>query len=262
MNINLKNKNALVCGASKGIGFAIAKQFAESGANVTIVSRSKENIENALKELPNNGEQNHSGIPADFNNPHRAIDDILGEIEDNETFHILVNNSGGPKAQELLKSRPADFYDAFNSHIIMSHLLAQNLIPKMKVLHYGRIINIISIGAKQPIDNLGVSNTIRGAMMSWSKTLANEVAEFGITVNNLLPGQTRTQRLDNLIENEANRINISHEEVIQKMVSSIPVGRLGKAEDLANIATFLASDLSSFINGISIAVDGGFLKSL
>lgn len=262
MKIDLSGKKAFVCGASRGIGRGIAAQLAECGASVTICSRDEEKLNEVIMTFATGGSQEHSAIPADFSNPHRAIENIKEVLDEGETFHILVNNTGGPAPGEIIKARGGDFYDAVNLHLVMSQLLVQTFVPGMIDAKYGRIINVISVGAREPVANLGVSNTIRGAMRSWAKTLANELGQHGITVNNLLPGQTNTQRLESLIKNEREAKNISENEVKRQMIEKIPVGRLGKVEDLGYAAAFLASEYASFINGASLPIDGGFLKSM
>ncbi len=262
MNLSLNGKRALVCGASQGIGRAIAMRFAEMGASVTIIARSAEKLKNTLVELHQETGQVHSFITADFSNQETAFPKIKNIIDEGKEFDILVNNTGGPPPGQLQNASVDDMLLAFNMHVIMSQLLMQAVIPAMKKNGFGRLINVISIGVKQPVENLGVSNTIRGAMASWAKTLSRELAPYGITVNNLLPGQTKTSRLDNLIKNNAEKAGISFEEAAENMVSKIPAGRLGKPEELAAAAGFLASDKSGFINGINLPVDGGFLQCL
>ncbi len=260
MNIRLDNKNALVCGGSKGIGFAIAKHFADMGANVTLLSRNEQNLIEAVSKLSKNSQQSHNYIAGDFIDPKPIMDEIKTQMNNGMQWQILVNNSGGPAPGTIVDASTEDFLDAFKRHVIMSQLLTQQLIPGMKAYNYGRILNVISISVKQPIENLGISNTIRGAMNSWSKTLSSEIAAFGITVNNLLPGHTRTERLESLFEKNAAKQNISIEKFAESIKSQIPAGRFAEPEELANLAGFLCSDKASFITGVNIQVDGGFVK--
>jgi len=262
MDLRLDGKNAIVCGSSQGLGKSVALQFSEMGANVILLARNEKQLEKTLKELPKNNSQNHRFIAVDFSQPDNTIIEIKNKLTDINPIHILVNNAGGPKPGEINKADSQELVNAFNSHIVMSQMLVQYVLPGMKEAGFGRIINIISVGMRQPIDHLGVSNTIRGAMGSWSKTLSREVARFGITVNNLLPGQTKTSRLDSLIENNAKLAGKSKEEITIEMISQIPAGRLGEPEDFAYAAGFLASEQASFITGISLPVDGGFLRCL
>jgi 3-oxoacyl-[acyl-carrier protein] reductase len=260
MNIRLDNKNALVCGGSKGIGFAIAKQFAQMGANVTLLSRDKENLKNALGELEKTKSQAHDIIAGDFINPDPILAEIQAKINNGKSWHILINNSGGPAPGLIKDAKVGDFLDAFKRHVIMSQHLMQLLLPGMQAYQFGRILNIISISVKQPVENLGISNTIRGAMNSWAKTLSREVASYGITVNNLLPGHTRTERLESLFEKNAATLNISKDQYAETIKNQIPAGRFAEPEELAYLAGFLCSEKASFINGVNIQVDGGFVK--
>jgi len=260
--MELLNKNALVCGGSAGIGKAIAMRFAELGANVTIISRNEERLNLVLNELPIHFNQNHGYIAGDFSDPEIIVNSMIKKIKERGTYHILINNTGGPSPGEIQNENVENFQKAFLQHIISSQIITQALLPGMKKDGFGRIINIISIGLKQPIPNLGVSNTIRGAMGAWAKTLSREVAPFGITVNNLLPGHTLTPRLESLIRNRAESTGISYDEMSNRMLNDIPLGRFGKPEDLAYAASFLASEKADFITGVSLPVDGGWLQCL
>ncbi len=262
MNLRLDGKNALVCGSSQGLGKAIALRLAEMGASVTLLARNEDALKTALSELSVILKQKHDFVSVDFSEPENAIQKIKSEIPPDKIYHILVNNAGGPQPGEINSAEFEHLRQAFNQHIIMSQLLVQLLLPEMKKAGFGRIINVISISVKQPIESLGVSNTIRGAMASWSKTLSRELAPYGITVNNLLPGHTRTTRLEALIGNRAKMKGVSIEEMGRSMIAEIPVGRFGKPEDIANAAGFLASEEASFITGINLPVDGGFLRTL
>jgi 3-oxoacyl-[acyl-carrier protein] reductase len=260
MDLRLDNKTAMVCGSSQGIGKAIAEQFAEMGANLVLVARNEEMLESVCSNLANNGDQKHNYIAADFSDPDDAAGKIYRHTMNSEPATILVNNTGGPKPGTLRTEEPKNFYNALNMHVIMSQMLVQILLPGMKEAHFGRVINVISIGVKQPIDNLGVSNTIRGAMNAWSKTMASECAQYGITVNNLLPGQTDTERLQALIANIALREGKTPAEVTEEMKARIPLGRFGDPKELAYAAGFLASNQAAFITGTNLLVDGGFYR--
>ena len=258
MNLGLHNKNALVCGSTQGIGKAAAIQLAEEGANVTLVARNEEKLMGVLTELPNDN-QNHSYIVADFSNP-LELSEKLNKSSLN--FHILINNTGGPAGGPVFAAKLDEFEIAFTQHLKCNHVLAQALVPFMKSAGYGRIINIISTSVKQPLDGLGVSNTIRGAVANWSKTLANELGQFAITVNNVLPGATATERLNEIINNKANKTKKSIEEVTESMKNASPAKRFARPEEVANAVVFLASEKAGFINGINVPVDGGRTKSL
>jgi len=258
MNLNLKNKNALVCGSTQGIGKATAILLAEEGANVTLIARNEEKLKAVLAELPNN-QQCHGYLVADFSKPNE-LKEVL-ESSDLQ-FHILVNNTGGPAGGPIFNARIEEFESAFTQHLKCNHVLVQSLVPFMKTECYGRIVNVISTSVKQPLDGLGVSNTIRGAVANWSKTLANELGEFGITVNNVLPGATGTGRLKEIINNKAAKTGKSFEAVAQAMKNSSPAKRFAEPEEVAAAIVFLTSERASFINGINVPVDGGRTKSL
>lgn len=262
MNISLKNKNALVCGASQGLGKAIAIELSELGASVTIVARNESKLKNVIEELKNDGNQKHKYVAVDFSEPEKLRKEITEYVLKNSPVHILVNNSGGPPAGEITKADSSEFEETFSRHLICNHILVQALLEGMKKEKYGRIINVISVSVKQPIDNLGVSNTIRGAVASWAKTLANEVGKYGITVNNVLPGATKTERLYSLIKGKADRENKTVNEIEKEMIKEIPAGRFGEPQELAYAAAFLASPSAAYINGISLAVDGGRISCL
>ncbi|TXD54380.1 MULTISPECIES: SDR family oxidoreductase [unclassified Polaribacter] len=259
MNLNLKNKNALVCGSTQGIGKATAILLAEEGANVTLIARNEEKLKAVLSELKNNGEQSHDYLVADFSKP-KELKHVLEQLD--LQFHILINNTGGPAGGPIFNAKIEEFESAFTQHLKCNHILVQALVPFMKAQCYGRIVNVISTSVKQPLDGLGVSNTIRGAVASWSKTLANELGEFGITVNNVLPGATGTERLNEIIKNKSAKTGLSIEEVSTNMKNSSPAKRFAKPEEIANAIVFLTSEKASFINGINVPVDGGRTKSL
>lgn len=261
MNINLRGKNALVCGGSKGIGKAAAIQLAALGANVTLVSRSAEIMVDVIRQLPNGPDQNHDFLVADFTNSSDLRRKVTGLLS-RKAIHILVNNTGGPAAGPVLVAEQASFEQAFHNHLICNHLLAQMVVKGMKQENYGRIINIISTSVKQPLDGLGVSNTVRGAVASWAKTMANELAPFGITVNNVLPGATYTDRLQSLIASVAERRAVSEAEVTADMKHEIPMGRFADPEEIGAAVAFLASPAAAYITGINLPVDGGRLKTL
>ncbi|MEO6346319.1 MAG: SDR family oxidoreductase [Aquaticitalea sp.] len=260
MDLKLNNKNALVCGSTAGIGRATALGLAAEGAKVTLLARNVAKLKEVLAELPK--QRRHDYIVADFLNPEDLKSQVSNYITKNNGFHILVNNTGGPKAGTVLDAGVDEFEIAFTQHLKCNHILAQTVIPFMKEEGYGRIINMISTSVKQPIEGLGVSNTIRGAVANWSKTLATEVGPFGITVNNVLPGSTSTERLTSILHNVAKKINGSYEEAETMMKNVTPAKRFAEPEEIANAVVFLASECASYINGINLPVDGGRTKSL
>ncbi len=260
MNLNLNNKNALVCGSTQGIGKATAISLATEGANVTLVARNEDKLKQVLSELPS--PENHSYIVADFLNPEILKEKVTTFIEAHHGFHILINNTGGPKGGPVFGAEISEFETAFTQHLKCNHVLAQAVVPFMKNEGFGRIISMISTSVKQPLDGLGVSNTIRGAVASWSKTLANELGQFGITVNNVLPGATGTERLNEIIKNKSSKTGITIEDATTTMKNAVPAKRFAKPEEIANAVSFLASEAASYINGINLPVDGGRTKSL
>jgi 3-oxoacyl-[acyl-carrier protein] reductase len=256
---NLKGRSALVCGGSKGIGFASAIYLAEMGAKVTILARNEFDLQEAVTALPSpNLEIKHSYIACDTNNIEELKSKIIAkQSEQGQPYLILVNNSGGPPAGPISSARNEDFQAAFHQHLIVNHTISLLLIPGMKENHFGRIINVISTSVKQPLPNLGVSNTIRAAVANWSKTMANELAKDGITVNNVLPGATETDRLATIIQNKAAKTGNALESVTAEMLHEIPAGRFAQPREIAAAVGFLASTESSYITGINIPVDGG-----
>lgn len=261
MNLNLKGKNALVCGSSKGIGLAAAIELAKLGANITLVSRSASIMANLTKQLSHGEEQRHDFLAADFSDIADLKRKVRGLVA-TKPIHILVNNTGGPPAGPILESSEEAFLDAYSKHLICNHLLAKAVIPGMRKEGYGRIINVISTSVKAPLSGLGVSNTVRAAVANWAKTLANEIGADGITVNNVLPGATNTDRLKDIIENKAAKSGKAVEEVKGGMQAQIPLGRFAEPEEIGAAIAFLASPAASYITGVALAVDGGRLKNM
>jgi 3-oxoacyl-[acyl-carrier protein] reductase len=261
MNLDLKNKTAVVCGSTQGIGFAAAKELALLGANVVLVARNEEKLKLVLNELDTHHNQQHSYLVADFAHP-QTVQDAIGKFASTNDANILVNNTGGPPPGAAIDSDIEAFRIAFNSHLICNQIMAQALVPGMKKLGYGRIINVISTSVKQPLPNLGVSNTIRGAVANWSKTLAMELGKFNITVNNVLPGATETGRLEQILKNKAEKSGVTSEDVRHEMSEEVPMKRLAKPEEIGAAIAFLASPAASYINGINVPVDGGRTLSL
>ena len=256
MNLSLVDKYAIVCGSTQGIGLAIAEELALLGANCTLIARNEEKLKEALLHLDISLRQQHNFLVVDFSKSVEVKKIILAHVQNN-SVHILVNNTGGPPAGAIVDAAEQNFLDAFNQHLICNHILAEAVIPSMKANAYGRIINIISTSVKIPLKNLGVSNTIRGAVASWAKTMANELGQYNITVNNILPGSTKTQRLDSLIKTTSEKTKRNVEEVEKEMQEEIPMKRFGDVSELAAVAAFLASPAASYVNGVSIPVDGG-----
>ena len=257
-----EQKVAIVCGSTQGIGKAIAHQLASEGVQVVLVGRNPERLQATRQALEEAfGPQPHP-IQADFSQPMEVKSAIAAWVAQGNVAHILINNSGGPKSGPIVEAAPEEFLSAFNQHLICNHIMTQALIPGMKAAGFGRIINIISTSVKQPLANLGVSNTIRGAVANWSKTMANELGQFGITVNNVLPGATHTGRLEEIAGVRAQKTGETIEEILTDMGKESPMKRIAQPEEVASAAAFLASEKASYINGINLPVDGGRTKSL
>ncbi len=260
MNLELQNKYALVCGSTAGIGRATAMALAEEGTRVTLIARNEDKLKLTLAELPQ--QDRHDYIVADFSNPEELKQKVEAYIKANHGFHILINNTGGPPGGPIFSAKVEEFESAFTQHLKCNHVLVQALVPFMTSEGYGRVINVISTSVKQPLDGLGVSNTIRGAVANWSKTLANELGQFGITVNNVLPGATATERLAQIIKNKSVKTGRSEEDASTAMKNTVPAKRFAQPEETADAIAFLASARASYINGINLPVDGGRTKSL
>jgi 3-oxoacyl-[acyl-carrier protein] reductase len=255
--IDLTGKHALVCGSTQGIGKASAIVLAKQGANITLVARNEDSLKHTLKELHANSTQKHDYIVADFNEPEMLKKNAEAYLANGNSFHILLNNSGGPPGGEIVNAKAEDFIKTFQRHVICNQILAQLLIPGMKKNKYGRIINIISTSVKEPIKGLGVSNTIRAAVANWAKTMSFELGPFGITVNNVLPGSTETSRIYEIVDRIAEKTGKSKAEAKAEMISKIPAGRFASPEEIAYAVAFLASDEAAYVNGINLPVDGG-----
>ena len=261
MNLSLAGKCALVCGSTQGIGLAIARELSLQGATCILLGRSNESLQEAISSLDTTNGQTHRRCQADQSQPESmrlAVEKILQE----GPIHILINNSGGPASGPVLQATADQFLQTFQQHLLANHQLATMLIPGMRDAGYGRIINIISTSVRIPLKNLGVSNTIRGAVASWAKTLANEVGPDQITVNNILPGFTRTQRLQVLMEEKAKKENKTIAQVEEEWKAEVPLRRIATPEEVAALAVFLASPAASYIHGVSIPVDGGRTGSI
>ena len=261
--MGLINKTALVCGSSQGIGRSAAIGLAKCGASIVLVARDKNRLNSVLDELPIlNENQRHEILVADFTDPSNLKVKIDRFVSSGKNADILVNNTGGPPGGPIKEADSQEFIDAFNQHLICNHILVQGLYPGMIENKYGRIINIISTSVKQPIEGLGVSNTVRGAVANWSKTLATELGPYGITVNNILPGATATERLTDILHNVAKKIDGTFEDAENMMKNVTPAKRFAQPEEIANAIVFLASPEAGYVNGINLPVDGGRTKSL
>lgn len=261
MNLDLTGKTAIVCGSTQGIGLATAQELARLGASLILVARNEEKLKAACATLLVNDVKKHTYLVADFSDPE-ALRTKMERFMENHSAEILVNNTGGPAGGLIHEADTTEFINAFNQHLICNHIMVQAVKAKMIAAGYGRIINVISTSVKQPLPNLGVSNTIRGAVANWSKTLANELGSYNITVNNVLPGATDTVRLKSIIENKASKTGSSYDSILNDMANASPMQRVAQPEEVANAIAFLASPAASYINGINLPVDGGRTKSL
>lgn len=258
MNLSLAGKTAIVCGSTSGIGRACALELASLGAGIILIARDEAKLTETAASLPHDKDLLHAYIVADFSKPDtlkKNVQKFLAEYK--KPVHILVNNTGGPPPGPIAEAEPKDFIAAFNSHLICNQVLVQSVLHSMQQEHYGRIINIISTSVKNALPNLGVSNTIRAAVANWAKTLANELGQFNITVNNVLPGSIRTGRLSSIIDNISAKRNLGIETVEKEMQQQIPMKRFGEPAEVANAVAFLASPAAGYINGTNVIVDGG-----
>jgi 3-oxoacyl-[acyl-carrier protein] reductase len=252
MQLDLTGKTAIVCGSTQGLGYASAVELALLGARIVLMARNETSLEAVKATLPTPAAQQHDYVVADFSDATTVKAAIARFIAAGQQAEILVNNTGGPAGGPALTADPAAFVAAFNNHLVCNHLLVQALVPGMQAAGFGRIINIISTSVKQPIPGLGVSNTIRGAVASWAKTLATELGPLGITVNNVLPGFTKTGRYDALMAGRA----------AAEIAASIPLRRIGRPEEFGAVVAFLCSPAAGYVNGINLPVDGGRLACL
>ena len=262
MNLDLTGKTALVCGSTQGIGKATALELALLGAQVVLMARSETALKETLAELPAQPEQLHRYLVADFNEPGSVKTAVDGFLAEQPGVHILINNTGGPAGGPLIDATADQFIQAFHNHLINNQTLVQAVVPGMKRAGYGRIVNILSTSVKGPIVGLGVSNTIRGAVAQWAKTLSLELGRFGITVNNVLPGSTQTARIESLIQSRAKQSGKTEAEIRAQMIGEIPIGRFATAEEVAAATAFLCTPAAASISGINVPVDGGKTSGL
>ena len=261
MDLDLRGRHALICGATEGIGRATAAELAALGADVTVLSRREDALREVVATLPAAGDQRHGYLAADVSQSFE-LSQAACALAAERPVHILVNNTGGPPGGPAHDAEIAAFLDAFNKHLVANQILVQALLPGMRAAGWGRIVNVISTSVKEPIPNLGVSNTIRGAVASWAKTLSRELGGDGITVNNVLPGYTRTGRLDQILADRSQASGKTQDEVAKTMLASVPAGRFAEAAEIAGVIAFLCSSAAGYVNGVSLAVDGGRMQSI
>jgi 3-oxoacyl-[acyl-carrier protein] reductase len=254
---DLTGRRAIVCGATQGIGRATAEILATHGATVTLVARNERALEDAVSALPVPAGQAHDRLTADFEDCEQVAARVRAHLERSGPVHILVNNTGGPPGGRLLDAEPADFTRALSMHVVCNHLLVGAVVPGMTAEGYGRIINVISTSVIAPIPGLGVSNTVRAAVANWARTLSDELGPSGITVNNVLPGFTNTQRLQSLIERRAAAEQVTETELIEAWQAGIPLRRFADPHEIGAVIAFLASPDASYVTGVNLPVDGG-----
>jgi 3-oxoacyl-[acyl-carrier protein] reductase len=261
MDLDLTGRHALVCGGSDGIGRAAAHELALLGASVTVLARRAEALQQVADALPREDGQRHGWIDADMADIP-ALGQKVAALVEEAPVHILVNNTGGPPGGPAHVAQADAFLEAFSKHLVAGQTLVQAVLPGMRTARWGRIVNVISTSVREPIPNLGVSNTVRGAVAAWAKTLSRELAADGITVNNVLPGFTETGRIDQILRDRAAKEGRSEEEVAAGMRAAVPAGRFARPEETGGVIAFLCSPAAAYVNGVSLAVDGGRMQSI
>ena len=263
MNLNLKNKNAIVCASSQGLGKAAALDLAEEGVNLAICSRDQDKINKVKEEIHQkiNSEIKVLALQVDLDSPdeiqafYKQVENDLGSVD------ILVNNNGGPPPSTFEQLSDDDWQKAFNSTMMSCLRLSKLVIPNMKENAWGRIINISSVSVKTPVNGLFLSNSLRMGVLGWAKALSDELAPHGVTVNTVCPGYTRTERVEAILETQSNSSGLKKEEIEKSIAENIPMKRVGEAEDLAGLITFLASEKADYMTGLAIQVDGGSART-
>jgi 3-oxoacyl-[acyl-carrier protein] reductase len=262
MNLGLKGRVAIVAAASKGLGRAIAEEFAKEGCEVAICARTAADLERAASDIGKVSGRAIFWRVVDVSKPEE-VRDLVEEVDKKYgRIDICVTNAGGPPAKKFLEISLEDWHAAVELTLLSNVYFAREVLPRMQRSRWGRLITLTSVSVKQPIDGLLLSNSLRAGVAGLAKTLANEFGADGITVNNVCPGFTLTDRLEELVELRAKNAGVDREQAIKNMSAQVPAGRLGQPEELAALVTFLASERASYINGTTIAVDGGLVKSL
>lgn len=263
MNLNLKNKNAIVCASSQGLGKAAALDLAEEGVNLAICSRDQDKINKVKEEIHQkiNSEIKVIALQVDLDSPdeiqafYKQVENDLGSVD------ILVNNNGGPPPSTFEQLSDDDWQKAFNSTMMSCLRLSKLVIPNMKKNAWGRIINISSVSVKTPVNGLFLSNSLRMGVLGWAKALADELAPHGITVNTVCPGYTKTERVEAILDTQSKASGLKKEDIEKSIADNIPMKRVGEAEDLAGLITFLASEKADYMTGLAVQVDGGSART-
>jgi 3-oxoacyl-[acyl-carrier protein] reductase len=261
MDLNLEGRHALVCGGSEGIGRATAHELALLGARVTVLARRADALQEVAAALPRAHGQAHDWIAADVSRTD-ALRERVEALAASAPVHILVNNTGGPPGGAAHAAVIEAYLDAFNKHLVANQTLLQAVLPGMREARWGRVVNVISTSVREPIPGLGVSNTVRGAVASWAKTLSRELAGDGITVNNVLPGFTETGRIEQIVRGKVAAEGRSEDDVRAAMRAGVPAGRFATPGETGGVIAFLCSPAAAYINGVSLAVDGGRMNSI
>ena len=262
MDLGLKNKVALVAGGSMGLGLAVAKTLSKEGARVAICALDDPYLVQAKEEIIRETGGEVIAVPADVTNAEEAKNFVRHALDHYGTLDVLVNNAGGPPSKPFFDIDDNLWEFGFRLNLLSAILMTREAVPVMKAKRWGRIINMTSISVKQPIDGLILSNTIRSGVIGFAKSLSNELAPFNITVNNVCPGYTMTERVREVSRAVAAREGATPEAIIKRWESEIPMGRLGKPEELAGLVAFLASEIAGFITGAAIQIDGGYYKGV
>lgn len=258
MNTDLTGKRAVVCGASKGIGRACAEALSLLGAEITLLARNADELDRVRAHLRGGAKVRHTAVAVDLSDAAQ-IDRAADRVLEGGPVQILINNTGGPPAGQAVDAQPQQFASAFAAHVLAAQSLVRRFVPGMRQTGYGRIVNIISTSVVTPIAGLGVSNTVRGAMANWGRTLAFELAPDGITVNNVLPGYTSTERLGSIIEGRAAKQGSNTDAVAEAMRAGVPMRRFAEPAEIASVVAFLASPAASYVSGVNLPVDGARL---
>lgn len=261
MDLNLQGRHALVCGGSEGIGRAAAHELALLGADVTVLARREDALRKVVDALPRSGTQRHGFIAADVSRT-AELGHVARLLAGARPVHILVNNTAGPPGGPAHAATVEAYLETFNKHLVANHTLVQAVLPGMRAAGWGRIVNVISTSVKEPIPGLGVSNTIRGAVASWAKTLSRELAGDGITVNNVLPGYTETARIAQIVQDRMAKEDRDEDAIRAAMRAGVPAGRFADPSETGAVIAFLCSPAAAYVNGVSLAVDGGRMNSI
>ena len=263
MDLNLKDKNAIVCASSQGLGKAAAIDLAKEGVNLAICSRDQEKIDRAKEEILMKTDQRIKIFSLEVNlDSEEEINEFYKEVESNlGSVDILVNNTGGPPPRTFEQISDDDWQNAFNSTMMSAVRLSRAVIPNMKKNNWGRIINISSVSVKTPVNGLFLSNSLRMGVLGWAKALADELAMYGVTVNTVCPGYTKTERVEAILDSQSSTSGKSKEDIEKAIADNIPMKRVGEPEDLAGLITFLASEKANYMTGLAVQVDGGSART-